>query len=41
MDNFNELEMEKVVEKITLESNTKEILILDEHSRKITIIESK
>ena len=41
MDNFNELEIEKIVEKIELELKTKEILILDEHSRKTTIVESK
>lgn len=63
MDNFNELEMEKIVRKITLELKAREITlldknnkeikildeninkptitILDEHSRKTTIVESK
>lgn len=41
MVKVDEIEMDKIIDKVLLELETKEITILDEHSRKTTIIESK
>lgn len=41
MNDLDDIEKDKIIDKILLELETNEITILDEHSRKTTIIESK
>lgn len=41
MNNLDDIEKDKIIDKIILELETNEITILDEHNRKTTIIESK
>jgi hypothetical protein len=41
MIKLDDIEMDKIIDRILTNLETKEITILDEHARKTTIVESK
>lgn len=41
MDELDDIEKDKIIDKILANLETKEIIILDEHARKTSIIECK
>lgn len=41
MDKLDNIEMDKIIDLILLNLESKEIITLDEHARKTTIVESK
>lgn len=41
MDKLDDIEKDKIIDRILLNLESKEIITLDEHGRKTTIVESK